>query len=98
MVDRFYGFRYELLGAGGSSDHAALALIQNEASSLGCFGWVQSVKGKNSIVGEARCSKAKGTIFMSWLEQTAASGKSNFLVRFFHILLKYFFCKFTFYY
>lgn len=64
MTDRFYGFRYEIVGNLGAG---VLDTVQEKATSLGCFGWVQ--KGKeSSIVGEGRCSKARGKVFRDWLE------------------------------
>jgi hypothetical protein len=65
MTDRFYGFRYEIFGK--VTDHSILEGIQIKANSMGCFGWVQ-VGGSSNIVGEARCSKAKGKVFQDWLE------------------------------
>lgn len=65
MTDRFYGFRYEIFGK--VVDQSVLDGIQTKANSMGCFGWVQ-VGRTNNIVGEARCSKAKGKMFQDWLE------------------------------
>jgi hypothetical protein len=65
MVDRFYGFRYELRGQGVLNSGIEEA-IQKKADELGCFGWVQR-SFRDSLVGEARCSKARGPTFQSWL-------------------------------
>lgn len=80
MVDRFYGFRFELVGGGTNSDQTTLTTIQSEANTMGCFGWVQALKPSGNVVGEARCSKGRGLMFKDWLENSAASGKANFQV------------------
>jgi hypothetical protein len=76
MTDRFYGFRYEAAGQ-GLTDFTILESIQAKANSMGCFGWVQVAKQVN-IVGEGRCSKAKGKVFQDWLG--ALPGVTNFEV------------------
>ena len=57
MTDRFYGFRYQLVG---STDTVSLAV--QFADDLGCFGWIQNVND-GVYVGEARCSKVNGEYF-----------------------------------
>jgi hypothetical protein len=56
MTDRFMGFRYELFPIRTPSDDVNTA-IRDKADELFCFGWVQD-SPRNSIVGEARCSKS----------------------------------------
>jgi hypothetical protein len=65
MVDRFFGFRYELVG--NVIDVGLEKIIQAKADELACFGWVQKSKYKNALVGEVRCPKARGPIFADWL-------------------------------
>ena len=65
MVDRFYGFRYEIVG--NVIDTGLEKVIQAKADELACFGWVQKSKYKNALVGEVRCPKARGPIFADWL-------------------------------
>ena len=67
MIDRFYGFRYELFGENIISNDLAIA-VQKQADNLGCFGWIQPSK-KGTFVGEARCTKSQGPKFQSWLEK-----------------------------
>lgn len=66
MTDRFYGFRYELVGS--NLDNSVLEKVQAEADNYFCFGWTQLSPTK-TIVGEARCSKARGPIFQDKLKQ-----------------------------
>ncbi|RYG70099.1 hypothetical protein EON64_01045 [archaeon] len=60
MTDRFYGFRFELSG-NSMLDNDVLEAIQMEADNYACFGWVQ-LSEKGTVVGEARCSKARGKV------------------------------------
>jgi hypothetical protein len=60
MTDRFYGFRYEI--SFSEWDSSVLQKIIEEADDLACFGWVQE-SPSHTIVGEARCTKARGPIF-----------------------------------
>jgi hypothetical protein len=78
MIDRFYGFRYEMHGD-GSYNKSTMEGIQQYAHSLGCFGWVQLSKSL-SIVGEGRCSKGKGKVFQEWLEKSTGGRKFESLV------------------
>lgn len=66
MVDRFYGFRFEISGSNilGLDFQKS---IQQKADELACFGWVQE-SGADTLVGEARCSKSNGPKFESWLK------------------------------
>jgi hypothetical protein len=66
MTDRFYGFRYELVGS--NLDNTILEKVQAEADNYFCFGWTQ-LSPMKTIVGEARCSKARGPIFQDKLKQ-----------------------------
>ena len=66
MVDRFYGFRYEIVG--NVIGIGLEKIIQAKADELACFGWVQKSKYKTAaLVGEVRCPKARGPIFADWL-------------------------------
>ena len=69
MVDRFYGFRYEIPDSVSRLPDAATAL-QSQADLDGCFGWVQKSR-KGSWVGEVRCSKERGLEYKKWLENYA---------------------------
>jgi len=66
MTDRFYGFRYELFG--NNWDPNLLDKILSEADNYFCFGRTQ-LSPANTVVGEARCSKARGPIFQEKLKQ-----------------------------
>ena len=78
MIDRFYGFRYEMHGD-GSYNQSTIEGIQQYAHSLGCFGWVQLSKSL-SVVGEGRCSKGRGKAFQEWLEKSTGGRKFESLV------------------
>lgn len=77
MTDRFYGFRYEIQFKATSSLSSStlpslLKKIVDEADDLACFGWVQESSSSSSrltLVGEARCTKARGPIFKEKLER-----------------------------
>lgn len=69
MVDRFYGFRFELTGS--NLDSEILELIQAEADNYACFGWTQLTK-KGTVVGEARCSKARGKVLEEKLSKISS--------------------------
>jgi acylphosphatase len=66
MTDRFYGFRFEILGS-KILDIGFETALQQKADDLGCFGWVQE-SGSKSLVGEARCPKSNGPKLEKWLE------------------------------
>lgn len=66
MVDRFYGFRYEVKGEQGL-EIANKEEIQKFADDQGCFGWVQR-NSMGYLVGEVRCVKKRGPIMQEWLE------------------------------
>jgi hypothetical protein len=66
MTDRFYGFRYEIFG--DDLEASILSKIQEEADNLACFGWVQESPSR-TIVGEARCTKARGPVFQEKLQK-----------------------------
>ena len=68
MIDRFYGFRYELSAAASARLPEACAAIQAQADQEGCFGWVQKTSG-GTFVGEARCAKDRGLEFEKWVRQ-----------------------------
>jgi hypothetical protein len=94
MTDRFYGFRYEISFT--EWDSSALQKIIEEADDLACFGWVQE-SPSHTIVGEARCTKARGPIFEERLRKIS-SKVSNFerLVR--KTLFSSLVSRFTFYF
>lgn len=80
MIDRFYGFRYELSTTKNSWDSSILEAIQAEADNFACFGWVQR-SPSGTIVGEARCSKARGPSFQEKLETVSKDvSKADILV------------------
>jgi acylphosphatase len=64
MVDRFYGFRYEITG--NILDKGFEQAARHEADLLGCFGWIQK-SSRHTLVGEARCNKIQGPKFQEWL-------------------------------
>lgn len=65
MIDRFYGFRYELKGS-QILDVGFEQAVLKEADEIGCFGWIQKNQYGN-LVGEARCSKHRGPLFQAFL-------------------------------
>ena len=68
MVDRFYGFRYEISEKPESAADALIEALVAKAGSLKCFGWAQRVPAKESVVGEVRCMKKAGSKMKTWLE------------------------------
>ena len=78
MVDRFFGFRYELLNC---PDLSFETYIQKKANEMGCFGWIQRlpVDGNKSnefkLVGEARCSKVQGPVFHNMIKTDCRSDR-----------------------
>lgn len=76
MVDRFYGFRYELLNC---PDVNFEAHIQKIANQMGCFGWIQRLPIDSSsnngfkLVGEGRCSKMQGPLFHNKIKTDCSS-------------------------
>lgn len=68
MVDRFYGFRYEISGPNIYNVNYEES-AKHEADLLGCFGWIQKSKFSNTLVGEARCNKIQGPKFQEWLSR-----------------------------
>ena len=75
MTDRFYGFRYEVLGKPGALADSMIEALSSKASDSKCFGWAQKVSAKESVVGEVRCMKRSGMKFKEWLEAYDDSGK-----------------------
>jgi hypothetical protein len=67
MVDRFYGFRYEITGQ-NLFEKGFEQAARHEADVLGCFGWIQK-SHRGSLVGEARCNKIQGPKFQEWLSR-----------------------------
>mmetsp|Transcript_23129 Transcript_23129/g.33885 ORF Transcript_23129/g.33885 Transcript_23129/m.33885 type:complete len:159 (+) Transcript_23129:106-582(+) len=67
MVDRFYGFRYEISGS-NLFDVGFEDAVAKQADSMGCFGWIQK-SAQGTLVGEARCNKVQGPKFQEWLGQ-----------------------------
>lgn len=80
MVDRFFGFRYELFPTENVDATSLLTKIQAEADAYACFGWVQYSTLRNSIVGEARCSKARGPVYLDKLKTFADVNRAEVLV------------------
>lgn len=87
MVDRFFGFRYEVLSPvteGGNvqadDNESVMKAIQSKADELGCFGWVQENTARKSLVGEVRCSKTRGPMMQDYLDKVGPSGTGQFLV------------------
>ncbi len=72
MVDRFYGFRYELLGHVVNAGIEAFAV--EEARLLGCFGWIQQ-SNRRTLVGEARCPKTLGPVLQQKLREKSGDMK-----------------------
>ena len=70
MVDRFYGFRFEIHGT--VQGVWFRKSTQEKADELACFGWVQNT-ASNTVVGEARCGKRAGPRLQKWLEQGPSS-------------------------
>jgi acylphosphatase len=83
MVDRFYGFRYEITGPNILSVGFEAA-AEKEADRLGCFGWIQKTKA-GSLVGEARCNKVQGPKYQEWLEKGSHGASiSSFETKVYH--------------
>jgi hypothetical protein len=78
MKDRFYGFRYEL-HTRSSADDQLLLKVQQEADSFSCFGWTQ-LSPSGTVVGEARCSKARGPVLVDRLKALAEVTRVDVLV------------------
>ena len=73
MVDRFYGFRYEVKGdALQSSDF--MTAVAKHAEELGCFGWIQ-LSPSGSMVGEARCNVNRGPLLETFLSEGVPEAK-----------------------
>eukprot|EP00621_Florenciella_sp_RCC1693_P008662 CAMPEP_0182528628 /NCGR_PEP_ID=MMETSP1323-20130603/4635_1 /TAXON_ID=236787 /ORGANISM="Florenciella parvula, Strain RCC1693" /LENGTH=168 /DNA_ID=CAMNT_0024737763 /DNA_START=32 /DNA_END=538 /DNA_ORIENTATION=+ len=64
MVDRFAGFRYEVMGnVIGVGFRQATS---EKATQLGCFGWAQNTE-RGTVVGEVRCAKSVAPAMKEWL-------------------------------
>lgn len=79
MTDRFFGFRFEM--GGDQLNDSILEQVQTHADQQSCFGWVQKSKNFN-YVGEVRCSKARGSQFLDWLQKIPSVSYFESLVRF----------------
>ena len=78
MIDRFYGFRYEIEGdVQGVGFRAA---VKSWADEFPCFGWVHNT-AKGTVVGEARCNKRSGPK----MEERIRKGPPSAAVRAAHI-------------
>ena len=75
MTDRFYGFRYEVSEKTGEAADALVEALVAKANASKCFGWVQKVPKKDSVVGEVRCMKKAGSKVKTWLENYDESMK-----------------------
>lgn len=81
MVDRFYGFRYEVSGNAVSELTDFPSRLQAQADVEGCFGWVQAPsKSPGKFVGEARCSKERGVEFEKWIRENTGGKPVEVLV------------------
>lgn len=69
MVNRFYGFRYEMTFSPGT-DTAFDEQIKAYADENRCFGWVQTPADRK-FVGEVRCTKKTGLAFHVWMQELA---------------------------
>jgi hypothetical protein len=81
MIDRFYGFRYEIK-LKNENNLSLMQSIQEKAGELRCFGWIQEVGDGSKLVGEGRCAKNKGQIFNDWLKGLPNILKYDNLVRY----------------
>ena len=83
MIDRFYGFRYELLHCSNLNYEL---YIQNLADEMGCFGWIQRLPlgtDQFKLVGEARCSKKQGPLFQNRIKDDCkVNSSSNHAIRY----------------
>ena len=75
MVDRFFGFRYEISEKPEPAADALIEALVAKANSLKCFGWTQRIITKESVVGEVRCMKKAGSKMKTWLENYDESMK-----------------------
>ena len=80
MVDRFYGFRYEVSGNAASEIADFPTRLQAQADVEGCFGWVQTLPSLGKFVGEARCSKERGVEFEKWIRENTGGKPLEVLV------------------
>lgn len=81
MVDRFYGFRYEIIGQ-NILEIGFEEAVKEEADKLGCFGWIQKSE-KKTLVGEVRCNKIQGPKLQEWIShgpQGAIISKVDFKI------------------
>lgn len=93
MVDRFYGFRYELQRPSGSSSNTNTAsgsdsnnsnndddeFIQAVVDQAGRYGCFGWIQkvAGNKIVGEGRCNKVRGPQFQDWLRNSQPGDASQ---------------------
>ena len=70
MIDRFYGFRFEIHGTVQGVWFRKSTM--EKADEYACFGWVQNTV-TNTVVGEARCGKKVGPKFQQWLTHGPSS-------------------------
>jgi hypothetical protein len=77
MIDRFYGFRYEI--SPKTQDAGFMEAVVQQADQFGCFGWIQQTEVGN-FVGEVRCNKIKGPMFQEWLNKHDIVKDSSFKV------------------
>lgn len=82
MVDRFAGFRFEVVaptGSGFSASHFMDAAVE-QADEVAGFGWVQHVEARGGrsgevvVAGEFRGNKHTARMFKDWLASDAVGG------------------------
>lgn len=78
MVDRFYGFRFELKTIDPQLDLNIVLLERADVDA--CFGWIQR-PFPSVFVGEVRCSKIRGQNFYQWMQTLEGIRESHFKVR-----------------
>jgi hypothetical protein len=79
MIDRFYGFRYEVFNC---HDQNYELHIQKLADNMGCFGWIQRLPLHSNgevvkVVGEARCSKTQGPLFQNHIKDDCKTNNNH---------------------
>ena len=73
MVDRFYGFRFELRGD-NLHDSEFSNVVEKKANEMGCFGWIQQ-SPRGTLVGEMRCNINRGPLMETFLKEGHEAAK-----------------------